>query len=582
MAFDGTVISSIVDECNEKLAGGRIDKIYQPEKDELIVSVRNNKVTYKLLITVQSTISRLHLTQVPKKNPQTPPSFCMLLRKYIGSGKIIGIVQPNFERIVEISIEHLNELGDLCVKKLIVEIMGKHSNIILCDDQNKIIDSIKHISAQVSSVREVLPGRDYVYPPSKNKVDPLLTYSIEAFTQLLKEKRTIIHKCLYFSFNGISPILAEELCYRTGINSSQSVDTLTSEDFTSLFEAFNQMMKRIKEKKATPTIIVDEKGYLEFSSIPLQLFKDKKQLVFSSISEAVDQYYKEKANSSRIKQKSSDIKRLITVNLERCYKKLDIQLKQLRDTENRENYKIKGELIHANLYQLSEGDTTLETMNYYTQKPIKIALDPTLSPAKNAQKFYNRYNKLKRTNEAVKVHIEETKKEIEHLESIQNALDFSETEEDIMLIRTELMTYGYLRARGRNKNKKALGKSQLIHYKSSQGYDIYIGKNNMQNDELTMKLASSQDWWFHTKEVPGSHVILKSNGDELPDNAFVEAARLAAFYSKASQSSKVAVDYTLRKNLKKPNGAKPGFVIYHTNYSMYVNPNDQNLERQEE
>jgi predicted ribosome quality control (RQC) complex YloA/Tae2 family protein len=577
MALDGIVISNIVYELNNLLVGGRIDKIYQPENDELIISIRNNKKSYKLLLSALANMPRIHITEIQKKNPLNPPNFCMLLRKYITGGKVLKLKQPNFERIVEIHIEHLNELGDLCTKKLIIEIMGRHSNIILCDNDNKILDSIKHVSLNVSSVREVLPGRIYAYPPSKNKVNPLNDYSLEEFSDLLKNKNTIVHKALYFTFNGISPIIAEELCYKASLNSSTNTSELTKEDFNNLFTYYQSLKDTLNNYNYYPNIIVDNNDcYKEFSSVSLTSYSDYSIISFDSISQLLDKYYAKSSNNSRISQKSSDIKKIISTNLERCYKKLDLQLKQIKDTESRDKYKIKGELITANIYNIKEGSDKFTTINYYTNEEITISLSPNLSPSENATKYYNRYNKLKRTYFALTEHIEDTKAEINHLESIQSSLNFVQAEEDLIMIREELMNYGYLRFR-KNKNKKSLQKSKPFHYQTSDGFDIYVGKNNLQNDELTMKFANSNDWWFHTKEVPGSHVIVKTNGRELSDSAFEEAAQLAAFYSKANTSTKVAVDYTLKKNIKKPAGSVPGYVIYHTNYSMYVTPSDRKV-----
>ncbi|WP_273323064.1 Rqc2 family fibronectin-binding protein [Vallitalea guaymasensis] len=578
MALDGIVISNIVYELNQLITGGRIDKIYQPENDELIISIRNNKNSYKLLLSALANMPRIHLTEVPKKNPLNPPNFCMLLRKHIIGGKILKVIQPNFERIVVIHLEHLNELGDLCVKKLIIEIMGRHSNIIFCEENDRILDSIKHVSLNVSSVREVLPNRIYTYPPAKNKINPLDNITSDDFIAILNDKNTIIHKALYFTFNGISPVISEEICYRAGINSSTPTSELTDSEFTNIYTTFESLMNLIEKGDYTPNIITDEEGtYKEFSSIELSSYvKDYESIDYESISHVLDSYYAKSSNTSRISQKSSDIKKVIATNLERCYKKLDLQLKQIKDTESRDKYKIKGELITANIYAIKEGDKELKAFNYYTNEETTISLKPNLSPSENAAKYYNRYNKLKRTFHALTEHIKDTKSEISHLESIQNSLNFVEAEEDLQLIRTELMEYGYLRFR-KNKNKKALQKSKPFHYKSSDGFDIYVGKNNLQNDELTMKTATANDWWFHTKEVPGSHVIVKTNGRELSDTAYEEAAALAAFYSKANNSTKVAVDYTLRKHIKKPAGSVPGYVIYHTNYSMYVNPSDEKV-----
>lgn len=575
MALDGIVLSNVVYELNSLLLGGRIDKIAQPERDELIITIRNNSNSYKLLISSQASIPRIHLTKIQKKNPLTPPSFCMLLRKHISNGKIISIHQPNFERILEITFEQLNELGDLCQKRLIVEIMGRHSNIIFCDDSGKILDSIKRVNSGMSSVREVFPGRDYIYPPSK--ANPLEIDSLDKFVSYLN-KNTLIQKSIYQSYNGISPLIAEEICYNSNINSSSHIDEISMADYNNLFESFKEVLTIVKTDKYIPNILVDNNNeYKDFSSISLNV-SHYDNIKFSSISELLDDYYKVKANQTRINQKSVDIRKIVQNNLERCYKKLDLQKIQLKDTEDREKFKIKGELINANIYQINDGDEKVKVLNYYNNKEEEIKLDPTLTPSQNAQKYYEKYNKKKRTLAALTEQIKITKKELSHLESIKYSLDFADSEEDIIEIRKELMDSGYIKYK-KNKRKKVLSKSEPLHFISSDGFHIYVGKNNIQNEELTLKFASSNDWWFHAKEIPGSHVIVKTEGKELPDKTFEEAASLAAFYSQAKESSKVSIDYTLKKNLKKPNGSALGFVIYHTNYSMVAKPNIAGIKR---
>lgn len=577
MALDGVVISNIINELNTKIVGGRIDKISQPEADEVILSIRHEKTSYKLLLSALANMPRIHLTEIPKKNPLNPPNFCRLLRKHITGGRILKITQPHFERIVEIYIEHLNELGDRCRKILIIEIMGRHSNIIFCEEDGRILDSVKHVSASMSSVREVLPNRAYTYPPSKDKLDPLAPITQESFMDIMREKKAIILKALYFTFNGISPVVSQQLCYLASIDSSTYTEALGNEDYERLYQVFLDLVRIIQDGDYTPNIVsLDGVHYEAFSSIPLTSYECEELLTYDSISKLLDDYYAKGSNSSRINQKSSDMKKLIATNLERCYKKLDLQLKQIKDTEGRDKYKVLGELITANIYAIQEGDKSLTTLNYYTNEEVTIPLKPHLTPSENAAKYYDRYNKLKRTYAALTEHIKDTQAEIDHLESIQSALSFVEAEEDLLLIREELMEYGYLRFR-RNKHKKALNKSKPFHYVTSDGFHVYVGKNNLQNDELTMKVAASLDWWFHTKEVPGSHVIVKTEGKELSDTAFEEAAALAAFYSKAQSSTKVAVDYTLKKHIKKPAGSVPGYVIYHTNYSMYVEPSDEKV-----
>lgn len=578
MALDGIVLSNIVSELNDLLVDGRVDKISQPEKDELIISIRNNRNSYKLLLSAQANFPRLHLTSIQKSNPITAPSFCMILRKYLNNAKIIKFEQPYYERIVEITFEHLSELGDLCEKILVIEIMGRHSNIILCDNDKNVLDSIKHVSTQMSSIREVFPGKPYFYPPSQDKHSLLDIVDYNDFIRILTKPMNI-QKGIYSSLIGFSPLIAEEMCYLAKIDSNSSINELDNQSLMRLYNTFNVIVTRIMEKDYAPTIYLDEIGtFIDFYVLPLSLYKNQPSNSYSSVSELLDHFFEKRSSTSRISQKSVDIRKLVQNNLERCAKKLDLQVRQLQDTQDKDKLKIKGELIHANLYQIQEGQDKVELFNYYTNTNDTITLDPNLSPAQNAQKYFSKYNKKKRTNIALTDQISETKKELDHLESVKYALDFASSEDDLLQIKNELVTAGYIKFR-KSKGKKVLPQSDPLHYISSDGFDIFVGKNNFQNEDLWIKIASNNDWWFHAKDMPGSHVIVKSNGKELTDRTFEEAAALAAFYSKAKENPKVTVDYTLKKNLKKPNGSAPGYVIYHTNYSMYVEPSENNLKK---
>lgn len=572
MALDGVVISSVVSQLKSTLLGGRIYKIYQPENDELIVIIKNQKETYRLLLSAGASLPLVYLTEETKGNPMSAPNFCMLLRKHLNNGRIVSIEQPNFERIINISIEHLNELGDLCTKQLIIEVMGKHSNIIFVDEKNRIIDSIKHISAQISSVREVLPGRDYIIPPSHDKISPLFV-TPEYFETVVLQKPLNLTKAIYTSFIGISPLIAEEICYRAGLDSSLSTAALTPDDKLSLFTSFTTIMGLVQKEEFTPNIVFKEDGEpVEFSSIPLTMYSDYKEEIYPSISNVLENYYAFKNKITRIRQKSADLRKIVSNAIERTSKKYDLQLRQLKDTDKRDKYRIYGELINAYGYGLEDGASSLTCLNYYTNEEITIPLDPTLSPQENSKKYFVKYNKLKRTYEALSELIVETKSELEHLESISNSLDIALLENDLVELKQELMEYGYMKKRYMGKKKEKIT-SKPFHYISSDGFHIYVGKNNYQNEELTFKFANGGDWWFHAKGMAGSHVIIKrEQGQEIPDRTFEEAGRLAGYYSKGRAAKKVEIDYTERKNLKKPPAAKPGFVIYHTNYSLLIEP----------
>ena len=568
MALDGIVISNIVAELNEKLAGSRISKIAQPENDELLLTLKGPGGQYRLLLSAGASLPLIYLTASNKPSPMTAPNFCMLLRKHIGNGKLLEICQPGLERIIHFKIEHYNEMGDICHKDLIVELMGKHSNIIFCGEKNMIIDSIKHISAQTSSVREVLPGRQYFIAVTQEKRNPLDT-SREEFCSTVFTKPMPLSKALYTSYTGISPVIAEELCHRSSLESDQSANSIPELERIHLYRQFELLMEDVKTENFSPAVIYDEhKNPVEFTSLPLTMYRDLECHPFDSASEMLEQYYAMKNTVTRIRQKSSDLRRITTTALDRCRKKYELQRRQLKDTEKRDKYKVYGELINVYGYGLEPGSKKLEALNYYTNEMISIPLDENLTPQENAQKYFDRYNKLKRTYEALSQHIRETESEIGQLESICTFMDMALSEDDLVQVKEELTDAGYIRRKYTGKKVKIT--SRPFHYLSSDGYDMYVGKNNYQNDELTFKIASGNDWWFHAKGAPGSHVIVKTRGDELPDRTFEEAARLAAHYSKNRNSEKVEIDYVEKKHVKKPGGAKPGFVVYYTNYSMMI------------
>lgn len=589
MAFDGITIANITKELSETLPGGRIYKIAQPESDELLLTIKNNGGQYRLLLSADASLPMVYLTENNKPSPMTAPGFCMLLRKHLQNARITAVSQPGLERVIHLQLEHLNELGDLCEKKLIVEIMGKHSNIIFCDDKDQIIDSIKHISGMVSSVREVLPGRPYFLPQTQDKQNPLRfseTYTrenpalflkssvdSEALTYVnlcahMREKPMPLYKALYTTYTGLSPIIAQELCYRAGIDADMPANVLEEPALQALYQTLSDMMEQTVAGKFSPVIIYDGREPLEYAAFPLTLYSDKTSQAFSSVSDVLERYYAERSIVTRIRQKSVDLRKIVQTALERNVKKYDLQMRQMKDTEKRDKYKVYGELINTYGYNVEPEAKSMEALNYYTGETVTIPLDNTLTPQENAQKYFDKYGKLKRTYEALSELTVQVKEEIEHLESILAALDIAMQEEDLVQIREELIESGYIRRKGGSKKVKITSKP--FHYVSSDGFHIYVGKNNFQNDELTFKFANGGDWWFHAKQIPGSHVVLKTEGAEVPDRAFEEAARLAAYYSKGREQDKVEIDYVQKKHVKKPAGAKPGFVVYYTNYSMAI------------
>ena len=580
MAFDGITVSALVAEIDDNLKGGRINKIAQPENDELLITGKGANGQKRLLLSASASLPLIYFTDKNRISPLTAPNFCMLLRKHIGSARILDVKQSGMERVVEFELEHLNELGDPCRKRLIMELMGKHSNIIFCDEKGMILDSIKHVSSHMSSVREVLPGREYFIPNTRDKENPL-TVSEEEFTGHICKKPVNISKALYTSLTGMSPVMAEEICYRASIDGSDATQSLDETACTHLYHTFLRLMEQIQNREFTPNIVYRGEEPVEYGVFPYQQFgSEYRSETFDSVSAMLETYYATKSLLTRIHQKSSDLRRVVQTALERNRKKYNIQKKQLNDTAKKDKFKVYGELINTYGYGLEEGCKSFKALNYYTNEEITIPLDPTLTPAQNSKKYFDKYGKLKRTEEAVTEQITDTESEISHLESISNALDIARSESDLSQIKEELTEYGYIKRHYTNKKgQKAQPKSKPLHYISSDGFDIYVGKNNFQNDELTFKFATGNDWWFHAKGIPGSHVIVKSEGQELPDRTFEEAGRLAAYYSKGRDAEKVEIDYIQKKQVKKTPGGKPGFVIYHTNYSLLIDPDIRNIQQ---
>ena len=576
MAFDGIVVANIVHELKEQLDQGRIAKISQPEADELLLTIRTPKGQKKLCLSANASLPLVYLTETGKPSPMNAPNFCMLLRKHIGNGRIVDISQPNLERIITFSIEHLDEMGDLAKKKLIVEIMGKHSNIIFCNEEGTILDSIKHVSPSMSSVRVVLPGREYFIPDTQEKKDPL-TVKEDVFSETLMRKSLPLGKAIFSSFTGISPVMAKEIGHLTGVDKQVTFQELSEDVRTHLYNQFTIFFEKVKTGSFIPTIYYQEDEPVEFSSLPLTHLIDCTAKEMPDASAMVELYYSTKNMQTRIRQKSVDLRRIVQTALERNRKKYDLQMRQLKDTEERDKYKVYGELIHTYGYNVEEGAKELEALNYYDNSKVKIPLDPMMTTMENAQRYFDKYGKQKRTFKALSSLIEETKKSITYLESIQTALDIAEVEDDLTEIKEELIQSGYMKRKA-TKRQNVKIKAKPLHYISSDGFHMYVGKNNLQNDEITFKLAVGNDWWFHVKGAAGSHVIVKSGGEELPKRTFEEAGRLAAYYSGMRGANKVEVDYVERKHVKKPKGGMPGFVVYYTNYSMVIDSDIRDIK----
>lgn len=594
MAFDGIVIANIKKELTDQFTGARISKITQPEPDELMLTLKGADAQKRLLISANPSLPLIYLTEENKKSPMTAPNFCMLLRKHISGGRIQSIEQPDMERILVFKISHLDDMGDMREKKLIVELMGKHSNIIFCDEEDMILDSIKHISAQVSSKREVLPGRKWFIPTQGEKACPL-DVSADAFRTQILSCPTTVAKAIYTSYNGISPLIANEICYRAGVDGDAptaaleagagDVPTATPKTgagntgaLDRLATVFCEVMRQVSSGNFYPNMVLDGDRPVEYASLPLTMYADCTEEAFPDISSLLSAYYSKKSAYTRIHQKSSDLRHIVSTVLERARKKYSIQEKQLRDTDKMDKYRKYGELLHIYGYEIPPKSTGHEVEDYETGQLVKIPLDKNLTAMENANKYYNRYNKLKRTKDALTIQIEETKDDVKYLESIASALDLAEDETDLAQIREELVQAGYIKKHSfKKKAKTPAGKPH--HYRSSDGFDMYVGRNNLQNDMLTFKFGQGNDWWFHAKGIPGSHVLVKCPDGDMPDRTFEEAGRLAGYYSRGKDSEKVEIDYLQKKNVKKPNKAKPGFVVYYTNYSLTIKPDITGIEK---
>lgn len=572
MALDGISIHALVDEFNNQLLNGKINKISQPEREELLITINTQNGNKRLLISANASLPFIYITDENKPAPATAPGFCMLLRKHIGAGRIIEIQQMGLERAIRFKIQHLNDMGDITFKYLYVEIMGKHSNIIFCNEENMIIDSIKHVPSSVSSVREVLPGRDYFIPAQEGKINPLESTEDYFKNQVLKKSNSI-YKALISSFIGLSPTITNEICYRAGIDSDAACASLFDEHKDRLYKAFIELMDDVKNNKYNFNIYINPANNepVEYAPLELKMYQDMTANSYETMSEILVQYYAKRNKYTNIRQKSSDLRKIISNHIERASKKLDLQSKQLKDTKKRDKYKIYGELLHTYGYEAKPNDKSITVINYYDNKELTIPLDPDLSASDNAKKYFDKYAKLKRTAEALDTYIEQSKTELELLKSIETALNIAETETDLADIRRELSDHGFIKKHTGNKKEKSK-KSKPLHFVDDNGFDIYVGKNNYQNDELTFKFATGNDWWFHTKKIHGSHVIVKTNGKELPDSTYEHAAELAAYYSSGRDTDKVEIDYLQKKNVKKPASAVAGFVVYYTNYSMVVTP----------
>ena len=573
MPFDGFFTNSLVKELSV-LEEGRIDKIHQPTKDEIILYIRKNKKSYKVLLSCNASFPRVHITETEKENPLVPPGFCMVLRKRISGAKVLSVDQVEFDRIIDFKIEGKDELGYPLIYNLVIEIMGKHSNIILLNESNKIVDSIKHITSETSRYRTVLPSFDYIAPPNPGKISPLNINKLDFDNIINKKDLENASKAIMGSFLGVSKKFAEDVC--EDFKSKKIIELLKDERDT-ITSNFFYYIAKVKSNSFTYKIYYKDDLMNDFYCLPLKSYDNLNSISFESPSKLLDSFYGQRDLKNTLKQKYSDLFKLISNLYDRTLKKIQIHKEKLIECRNFEKYKIYGDILMANQYSLEDGIENVVLENFYSEnlEKIEIPLNKEISINQNAQNYYKKYNKEKITIETVNVQLKEAEEEKLYLENIlfnvENANDIETLEE----IKSELAATGYIKKKGKkSKNNK---QSLPHHYVSTDGYDIYVGKNNNQNDYLTTKFAVSSDIWLHTKDIPGSHVIIKSKSGEVSDSAIIEAANLAAYYSKGQNSTNVPIDYTEKKNVKKPSGDKTGMVIYYTNKTIYITPDENKI-----
>lgn len=572
MSLDGLTLNRLLYELKNTLVGGKIDKIYQPEKDEIIIAIRNKGNNYKLLISSNANYPRIYLTNEDKENPAIPPMFCMLLRKYLQGGKIIDISQKGFDRISQFDIESHDEFKNKVIKTLVVEIMGRHSNIILIDKNAKrIVDSIKRVYPSMNKIRVILPGSIYEYPPSQNKMEINKINKDNFFKMISMFDGKKTERALLELVEGFSPLLSREIAFRSSTN-DKYIGELNNNELQHIFLDILELKIELENNHYKPCIAYNGTEAVEFSFLELHQYNQLK--FFDSINKAALEFFKVKANKENIKTRSHDLRKIVNIHLDRLYNKLDKQNDELNDAKNSQIYRVYGELLTANLYKLNKKIKEFRTINFYDGNEIVIPLNIKYSPAENAQIYFKKYNKGKIAVNILTKQIEATKTDIEYLEGQLVNLEQCTLPSEIDEIKEELIKEKYIKKRS-NKPKQKRASSKPLHFVSMDGFDIYVGKNNVQNDYLTLKFASSEDVWLHTKNIPGSHVIIKSEGRVIPEATLIEAANLAALHSKAKNSSNIPVDYTFKKYVKKPSGAKPGFVIYTNQKTLYVTPKRQ-------
>lgn len=580
MALDGVFLRLIKNQL-EPLIGGRVDKIHQPSREEILLTIRTREGAFRLLFNTGAGNARVHVTTAEIENPKTPPMFCMLMRKHLSSGKLMDIRQDGFERILYFDFDSANEMGDICRFTLAIEIMGRHSNLILINSENKIVDSIKRVGQDMSSVRMILPGMTYTLPPKEQRFSLIDNESSEICNGVKDYPKYTLPKALMKVIEGISPVFAREAEFYTAKGEELVVENMTDEHFDRLNFFIKKTASDLKSGENKYTVLRTKDGLLkDFCFCDISQYGNlmiTKQ--FESPCEVLDYFYSQRDSVARMKQKAQDLFKLLMNTIDRISRRTANQRQELKECAEREKLKKCGDLIMSNLYRIEKGQGSVEVEDFYEPDCpiIKIKLDKRLNPSQNAQKYYREYRKLDTAEKKLTGLIKEGEEELLYIDSVFDSLTRATTEGEVAELRTELAEQGYVKlSRIKGKPPKAMPPMKFI---SSNGYEILVGRNNKQNDKLTCKTADKTDIWLHTKEITGSHTIIRCNGENPPENTILEAAIIAAYHSKGRSSSQVPVDFTLIKNVKKPTGAKPGMVIFTSNQTLYVTPDEGLVEK---
>ena len=586
MPLDAICLGAVTNELNQALAGCRVEKVYQPDRDEIVLQTRGQGGAKRLLLSIAAGAARVHFIDAARENPAAPPMFCMLLRKHVQGAKIAAITQPAVERMLVIELDTTDEMGVPCQKKLICELMGKHSNVILCDGDGRILDALRRVDGDLSGKRQVLPGLFYRMPPAQDKHDPyaLSGAGLAAAVQQADGEQPL-DRFLLSQLLGFSPLLCRELSYRATGDAAARIGALTDAQCEQLGQVFDDLMDFLREGRARPFLLskAEDGAVFDFTFLPVTQYEGVMAVQQAdSFSVLLAAFYEKKGRAERMARRSADLHKTVVNARDRLARKLAAQQKELDETQNREQYKRMGDLITANLYQLEKGMNKATVIDYYDEgcPEVEITLDVRLTPQQNAQKYFKLYNKAKTAETVLTEQIGRGRADLEYLESVLAALGEAETERDLAQLREELTQTGVL-SNKQTRNKKLRAKpvqAKPFHYRTSDGFEVFAGKNNLQNDLLTLKTAFKNDIWFHTQKIHGSHVILVTDGREPTDQAMTEAAMIAAYHSKARQSSRVPVDYTPVRQVKKPAGAKPGMVIYYVYQTAYVTPDEAAVE----